>query len=385
MQNPKTIIYLNYSPYENSGHILDYLSENFKRVYLFSIAHHPLGRKNPTNMLATYVDGRLQKQEYFTYLKAPYALSVLLVPLRSFINAFQIIIRIFKIKNEIGNIDYFFSVNAFIITIGRILKRLGLVNKVIFWVWDYYPPEFPTLSGRVLRRLYWQFDKFATYTDKVYYLNHRMADVRKEKGVIPKTTKIIVVPIGMGDLLPVKKKKFKCIRIGFIGVLKKSQGIDMLLESAKILEKHFCKIAFEIVGSGPDENEFKKKIRRSKKVIYNFYGYVTEQKFRKILYNCTIGVSPYSPEEGNISKYTDPGKPKRYIEFNLPVITTDVIEFSNEIVNNKAGIIMKYGNYNEFAEAIKKIINNYDMYVRGALKLHKKYFYKNVFPVMFKE
>jgi glycosyltransferase involved in cell wall biosynthesis len=311
-------------------------------------------------------------------------LVFILIPIRSLINAFQIFIKTLSIRLRRGKIDCFFTVNAFTATIGRILKFLGVIENSTFWVWDYYPPEFPTLIGRTMRQLYWQFDKFATFSDRVFYLNHRMADVRKEKGVISKNKKTISVPIGMGELIPIKKKTFKNIKIGFIGVLKKSQGVGMLINASKTLSKEFKNITFEIIGSGPDEKIFKADAKKNKGVKYNFYGLVSEKEFGRILSNCTIGASPYSPEHGTVSKYTDPGKPKRYIEFNLPVITTDVIEISHEIVKDRAGLIVEYENYDDLANAIKKIIKNYDTFVKGAIKFHKKYYYKDIYSVMFK-
>lgn len=379
-----TIVYVNYSPYENSGHILDYLLENFSDVYLFVMAFHSLNGKKQLNRFVHYKNGKEVKAENLFYMKVPQNLVFILIPIRSTINAFQIFFKTLLIKKKHGKVDTFFTVNAFTATIGRIMKFFGIVEQSIFWVWDYYPLEFATFIGKLMRIMYWQFDKFATFSDKVFYLNHRMSDVRKERGVISKNRKTTSVPIGMGEVLRVKRKNFKNIKVGFIGVLKKSQGLGMLIESEEYLSKKFKKITFEIIGSGPDEKFFRSSVKKNKNVKYNFYGLVPENKFRKILMDCTIGVSPYTPENSSVSRYTDPGKPKRYLEFNLPVITTDVIEISKEIAKTKAGIIVEYGNYKAFSEAIAKIIDNYDNYVKGAIKFHKRYYYKDIYSVLFK-
>jgi glycosyltransferase involved in cell wall biosynthesis len=384
MNSSKTIVYVNYSPYENSGHILDYLLENFQDVYLFVMAFHSLSGKKQLNRFVHYKNGKQVNEENLFYMKVPENFVFILIPIRSAMNALQIFTKTLSIRNSGNKIDYFFTVNAFTATIGRIMKFLGIVESSIFWVWDYYPPEFPTFVGRMMRLLYWQFDKFATYSDRVFYLNHRMADVRKERGVISKNKKTISVPIGMGDVIPIKNKNLNDIKIGFIGVLKKSQGVGMLIDAADYLSKSFKKVTFEIIGSGPDEKIFKSSVKKNKNIKYNFYGLVSEKEFAKILSNCTIGASPYSPEHGTVSKYTDPGKPKRYMEFNLPVITTDVIEISKEIVHDKAGVIIKYEDYKDLGDAINKIIGKYDSYVKGALKFHKKYYYRDIYNVMFK-
>ncbi|HXT84323.1 MAG TPA: glycosyltransferase [Verrucomicrobiae bacterium] len=373
---------MNYSPYENSGHILEYLLQNFEKVYLFSIAFHTLGKKSQ-NKFTIYKKGKLYSEEYLFYMDVPESLVFFFIPFRSVLNALQIVIRIIKIKNNYGAIDVFFTVNAFTATLGRFLKKLYVVKQTVFWVWDYYPIRHPSILATIMRRLYWQFDKYATHSDRVIYLHKRLADVRKKTGVISKNEKCIVVPIGTGERIRITKKDTKIIKIGFIGVLKKSQGVDMILDSGVVLSKHFKHIVFEIIGSGPDEEYFIKRKRNTKLVTYNFYGYVNEEKFRKILSGCMIGIAPYKPEKSTMSSYTDPGKPKRYIEFNLPVITTDVIEFSKEIEKNGAGIVIKYNDLEEFAQAIKIILKNYPKYRKDVIRLHEKYYYKKIYPTIF--
>jgi len=381
--NKKSIIYVNYSPYENSGHILDYLIEHFEHVFLFSLAFHPLKGKKSVNRLTIYSKSKITTDENLFYLDIAEKFSFFLLPLRSMLNFLQIIYKIFLIRKIYGKVDFFFTVNAFTATIGRVLKYIGFVRSSIFWVWDFYPFNHPKVTFRIMRWLYWQFDIFATFSDRVFYLNHRLRDVRVTYGILSPNSPFTTIPIGTGPHLPIKTKNNKKIKIGFIGVLKKSQGIDMLIQSGPLLSKHFDDITFEIIGSGPDGEEFRKNAKQYKNVHYNFYGYVSDEEFKNILYNCTIGISPYSPEEGTVSKYTDPGKPKRYIEFNLPIITTDVIELSKDIVAAGAGEVIKYGDTAGFVRALKKIMANYNHYSKSAQLLNKKYFYNSIYPQMF--
>ncbi len=381
--NSKTVIYINYSPYENSGHILDYLKQNFKNVFLFSLAFHSLNGSKQLNKLTIFQNNKLVREELLFYLNVPQSLVFFFIPIRSVMNLIQIVWKIIYLRYKYGQIDYFFTVNAFTSSIGKILKKINLIKKNIFWVWDYYPVNHPKITFKIMRWLYWQFDKFATYSDRVIYLNHRLADVRKDLGIIKKNTEPIIIPIGTGELLPQKKKNLKKIKIGFIGVLKQSQGIDMLLDAQEAISKNFKNLSFEIIGSGPDEKMFSSRVKQKNKDKFNFHGLVSDERFKEILYDCTIGIAPYAPGDGTVSKYTDPGKPKRYMEFNLPQITTNVIELSKEIEKNKAGIVINYGNTNELIIAIKKIVEKYDYYSKNAASLNKKYYYKNIYKKMF--
>ncbi|MFX0141775.1 MAG: glycosyltransferase, partial [Candidatus Hodarchaeota archaeon] len=369
-------------PYENSGHILDYLLENFHSVYLFSIAFHALGRAKVSNKISIFKKGKLITEKCLYYMSVPEIFVFLFVPIRSVVNLIQIIFNSMIIHKKYGKISYFFSVNGYTAFVGLLLKKMGIVGKTIFWVWDYYPVNDTCLFVNFMRWLYWHFDKFATYSDKVIYLNKRLVEVRKAAKLISKNARYPLVPIGMGEVLPVRPKNLEKIKIGFIGVLKKSQGIDMLIDSAGMISRNFTNFSFEIIGSGPDELYFKRRAEKSA-VKFNFYGFVSENKFKDILYDCTIGVAPYSPGRSNVSRYSDPGKVKRYLEFNLPSIITDVFEFSKELEKSGAGLIIKYGDNKALTDAIKKIVSNYKSYVGNTVKLHNKFYYRNIYSKMF--
>lgn len=378
----KSIIYVNYSPYENSGHIFDYLLENFDRVFLFSIAFHDLKTNGRLNKLSIYENGKLTFNEFLPYLKVPQSMVFLLIPVRSLINILQIFFKIVNITKKYGRIHTYLSVNAFTSVLGILLVKLKFINRSIFWVWDYYPISHPNMVVRIMRWLYWQCDKLATKSTKVAYSNLRLVEVRKIAGVISKKENCTIVPIAMGDSLPIKDKRLTTIKLGFVGVLKKSQGLDMLFDCANILKDDFKNISFEIIGSGPDEFYFKNRAKKLR-VPFTFYGLVSDEKLKKILYDCTLGIAPYTPEDSNVSRYGDPSKVKNYLEFNLPAIMTDVFEFSKELTKKKAGIVIKYGDSEGMSTAIQKIISKYNYYVTNVLRLHSDYHYKKVYKKLF--
>ncbi len=337
----RSVLYVNYSPYENSGKLLDYLLERFEIVYLFSIGFHPLGSKQKTNKIVIYKKGIVSREINMHYLAVNNKLVVLLIPVRSTLNLIQMLWHVTQIVKSDGKIDVMFSVNAFTAWGGIFFKRLGLVKKTIFWVWDYYPMNHPDFIVQIMRWMYWQFDKAATFSDRVVYLNNRLADVRVKAGLIKKGTYPLVA-IG-SEIFVTKPKKLKkrSLKIGFIGVLKKSQGLDLLIDVSKLLKKELPNVSFEVIGSGPDADYFKKKAKKVQAPI-KFHGYVDDETFPKILAKCAIGIAPYLPDDSNLSFYGDPGKVKRYLSHGLPVVITDVFEFSKELEHSKAGIIIDY-------------------------------------------
>ena len=381
MKQSKSIIYVNYSPYENSGKILDFLVENFEKVFLFSLGFHMLGKKKHYNRLLIYINGMLREEKSLMQIPVRKKFLFLLLPVRSLITFVQILTYSLWLKSKYGKINFYFTVNAFTAWIGTIVKKMGFVDKTIFWVWDYYPPFHENKIIRFMRYIYWQFDKISSHSDHVAYVNQRLINLRKAMGVLPKNAKFPIVPIGT-DSFDIKLQTKKDVVFGFIGVLKKSHGLDIIFNNAQEIMKHFPNARFEVIGSGPDELYFKIRAKNSP-IPTKFYGYLKEETFNNVLKKCSIGIAAYIPDKSNVSHYGDPGKIKRYLSLGIPVILTDVLEFSKEVKNAQAGVIVDYNNSPAFIQAIGRIMSNYAEYTENALKLGSRFYYKDIYPSLF--
>lgn len=382
MKNKKNIIYVNYSPYENSGKTLDFILDNFEFVFLFSIGFYNLKNKRKYNNLLIYNNGELIDQHLLLQIPAPRKLLFLLIPIRSFITFIQILIYSSWIKLKYGKIDTYFSVNAFTAWIGLILKKVGIVNRTIFWVWDYYPPIHENKIIMLMRFIYWQFDKTSSHSDRVIFVNKRLMDLRKNIGILAPDSDYPVVPIGT-DIFPISpRKKPLNVVFGFIGVLKMSQGFGVVFDNAGVIKKFYPNASYEVVGSGPDEEYFKKKAAISG-IPTTFHGYLGGEAFNAVLEKCNIGIATYVKEKSNVSYYGDPGKVKRYLSLGIPVIATDVFEFAADIERAKAGVVINPEDPQDFLKAIQRIMADYEEYSANALRLSNKFYYKKIYPKMF--
>lgn len=382
----KTIIYVNFSPYENTGKILDYLLEHFENVIVFVFNFHHLGKAQKSGEVRLYKNGVLEKKEGL--LDSPFHVSTslifLLIPIRSFINFLQLLWHLIRLRRHYTRFEIYFTVNAFTAWVGIFMKRLGLVENTIFWVWDYYPPYHQNKIILFMRRLYWYFDRASIASDHVVFLNKRLEDLRKDMKVLPQTASHPIIPIGTDPIQKAVNKKVRNgkIIIGFLGVLKKVQGIDIFFDNAEKIHALFPAVCFEIIGAGPDERYFKERAKQSL-VPTTFYGYVSnESRMKKIQLQWHIGIAPYIPEESSVSYHTDQGKIKGYLSLGLPVIVSGVY-FSAEIAREKAGIVIDYNKPHEFVQAIVKIASDYENYQRNALRLAKKYYYKKIYQELF--
>ncbi|KKU83772.1 MAG: Glycosyltransferase [Microgenomates group bacterium GW2011_GWA2_47_8] len=381
MRSKETIIYINFAPYENAGKILDYILTRFHTVLVFSFNFHRLGVHQKPSTLRIYREGKIIK--HFRLIQTPTTpqIAFLLLPIRSLIIFLQIIFHAIRLHREFGPYDIYFTVNAFTAWSGNILRRIGIVKKTIFWVWDYYPPIDKSKIVMFMRWMYWQFDKLASHSDSLIFLNHRLERLRKKINILPLAKSYPIVGIGTKIINIQRNPTFSLL---FIGVLKQSQGLDLILSNTEKLFSTFPAIALHIIGSGPDEDYFKKLAQKSKMPIY-FHGLldVFSVDAKQIIKKTAIGIAPYKPERGNVSYFGDPAKIKNYIGYGLPVITTNVFEFAKEIKKTKSGIVIPY-NITSFIRALKKINADYSEYASNSYKLSKKYNYTKYYNLIFK-
>ncbi|MFA6446262.1 MAG: glycosyltransferase [Candidatus Paceibacterota bacterium] len=377
------IIYVNFAPYENAGNILDYLLDHFSTVFSFTFNFHKISANQPQSKLSVYKKKQIVYECRLFQTPTNASVAFILLPIRSLVIFAQLLFHLVRLKDRFGPYSIYFTVNAFTAWAGNILRSLGLVQKTIFWVWDYYPPIHKDNIVRFMRFLYWQFDIPATkQSDHIVFLNKRLGDLRKKLGILPTNISYPVVGIGTNPIQKIQQKTTQPVKLVFIGVLKKSQGLDLVYKSADLLTKKYPNITLHIIGGGPDETHYR-SLASSSSIKSIFHGYVQNNSHvNAILKSCHIGIAPYIPDKENIIYYTDPSKIKRYLEVGLPVITTNVFDFSKEISRKHAGIVIPYRS-NEFVYAINQLIQKYPYYQKQALLLAQQYRYKKYYKALF--
>ena len=382
-EDPKnSIVYVNFAPYDNAGKILDFLVANFSLVVHFSFDFHKLNRKHSSNIICVYKNGRVLDAIPLIQIKTPESLLFITLPFRALLIAFIIFFYLFLLQKKYGRFYYYFTVNAYTAWIGNVCRRLDMVKKTIFWLWDYYPPGNSDWKVRIASYLYRRFDKIAAFSsNKIFFLSKRLEELRRSHGGLSPNQKYEIIPIATD---PKKYRMKKPKIIGHFGVLKKNQGLDYLFDSLRLLARAKMTFKFEIVGSGPDEEYFKNRAKEFGKSV-RFYGFIEdESKLQKIVSKWRVGLALYMPGEKNVSYWTDPSKIKYYLSQGVPTITTNVISFAKEVMSHNAGIIVPYGDKKALIASIETMINNYKKYGDNAYMLAKKYNYLTLYPRFFK-
>lgn len=384
MRIPKGIIYANFAPYDNAGNILDFLVNNFLFVAHFSFQFHNLSNKAQENVLTIYKKGGQAYRISFFNLQVPESLLYIFLPITGSLFLIQLMWFIFLLRIRGNKFDYFFSVNALTAWLGNLLRSVGVVKETLYWVWDYYPLKAQSLQEKIMRYLYWYLDTSSSKkSTNTFFLHLKLKELRGKISGDKRILKNLIIPIGT-SILNVNIKPKDTPIIGYLGVIKKNQGINILFTSLPKLLKYYPNLKVEIIGSGPEEKALMKKAKYFGNKI-TFYGYLESlTEIQNIMSRWSLGIATYLPQSDNPAFFTDPSKIKTYLSVGVPVISTNVTPFSQEISRSAAGVIIDYS-ANEFIKAVRKILNSQLKFSRNSLKLAKKYDYRKIYKKFFKD
>lgn len=194
-----------------------------------------------------------------------------------------------------------------------------------------------------------------------------------------KNKSVLIYNIFNKKKITTKNKKKNFFTIGFIGTLDFHKGFDFLINTAKKFYEKDANIRFLIAGKLSVENFFLRKILSFLNIKRDIKSITKNYLLQK---NCTFLGNIHNLEKFYEkidiivfpSRMNALGRP--IIEassYGIPsIVCLDKIH-TDTIINNKTGIVIKFGDINGFVGAILKYKDNYSLrkkYGKNALKLH---------------
>lgn len=266
------------------------------------------------------------------------------------------------------------NLNAFC---GILLKRLGRVRKVVYYVIDYVPKRF---ENRILDRFYHWVDIFCVKNCEIIWnLSPRMVEAREKYSHLDKKYRVkqLVVPEGVW-LERIQRYSWEQInphQLVFLGYLNSRLGVQKVIGAVPEIIKTIPDFKFIIIGKGdyrPRLEELARNLGIEKCI--EFKGFIlSHREVERVISRCAIGIAPYSDKEGAYSYFCDPSKTKIYMGCGLPVIMTDVFYNAREIEKAGAGRIVEYDTA-EIAKAVVEMMSDQDKlkkYKKNAMKYIK--------------
>ncbi len=289
--------------------------------------------------------------------------------------------------------DLFIGVATFSTMLGLILKKLGKVERVVYYCLDYYPPPKRINFNWLINIMFRNIDKLIIRSvDTVWHISPRIKWARQHySGLAADSYGEVIVPLGYApgisyDLSLEDRERWS---LGFIGTLSENQGLQMVIDAIPELIREFPEIKVRIIGDGPYAAQLKRKVKdKELNKHFIFQGFIRDDKYAyTILSQCMVGLATWTGDESDNSLYADPGKPKLYALLGLPTIITSAPYVSELISETGAGEVIEY-RISDFISAVKKIIASEEDFqnYREGIKMFRPFcLAENIFNRAFSE
>lgn len=230
---------------------------------------------------------------------------------------------------------------------GIFLRRMGVVNHVIYYTLDYFTPALTFGPDAIFRIILILMDKICVRgSDTVWNITPRIEQARKRYvDIPPESYDHILVPAGFGPhlLRHVPFEEIDRWTIVFVGTATHFHGLKLLVDAMPMIIKEVPKVKVHIIGSGPWD-ELKQLVSELDLVDrFIFHDFIPgEAKLFDTISRYAVAVAPYAFTPDNPTVYGDPGKIKIYAFCGLPTIVTRTVAIAPEIHDRKAGVAIDY-------------------------------------------
>lgn len=295
-----------------------------------------------------YEKGRRLKiagMSWFVYILYPFLKilkanrTYILYKIRDFLS---VVDRVFQDKYVY---DLFIGLESINCLAGIILKKLGKIKCVVYYVSDYSPSRY---QQKWFNDFYLWLDRYcATHADYIWDVSAAMQPARIKAGLkFEKSASVLRVP---NALYPSQIKSAKLSNvipysIIFMGTLGPENGPDLAIKSLPYILKSFPQTVLHIVGGGEDDLQRLRNESRELKVKDHviFHGFIADRnKVSESIRNYAVALAPYVSMPDSPRWYGDATKIRAYLAAGLPIITTQVPPLGREVAGQGAAIIVK--------------------------------------------
>lgn len=275
---------------------------------------------------------------------------------------------------------------------GLVLKKLGIIKTVVYYVSDYAPSRYPE---KWFNDVYLWLDRFCCqHADFIWDVSKAMHPARIKAGLdAQKSAPEIHVPNALFpkqiNYLPLKSLNDKIIL--FSGSLGLENGPDLAIKAFPIIKKAVPKTELHFTGGNipSDEERLRKLVRKMKlEKSVLFHGFIQDvDEFLRLTRSAYIGLAPYVDIPRSHRKYADSIKIRAYLASGLPIVTTYVPPLGKEAVAAGAGLITR-DKPQEFARAVIKLLKDKKLYQKtrqAAIRYIKNNTWENTFTNALRE
>ena len=259
-------------------------------------------------------------------------------------------------------ISLFVGVESLNAICGIAFRKLGLVERVVYYIFDWAPDRYP---NRVTNFVYLLLDRIAVYyADATWNITYTIAEARKnilnynERKMSPQ----INVPYSpeFSEAFVRSEKDVDSDLVVFAGGLIPENGPELLLKAFRIVLKEYPHAKLLVIGGGQQEHELRAHVLRSGlQEAVTFTGFVSdESKVMELQSKGAIGAAPYPNMPGSRKPFGDVIKVRMYFTCGLVTVSTSVPPVSTEISEEGLGIVTSDDSPEEFAKGILELLRD---------------------------
>lgn len=274
------------------------------------------------------------------------------------------------------------SINALA---GIILKKLGKIKTVVYYVSDYSPKRY---QKGWFNKIYLWLDRIAaTHADYIWDVSPAMQPARIKVGLDPnKSAPVLHVPNALypEQIKAAPLSDIEPFSLVFMGTLGTINGPDLAIKAMPIILEKYPQTILHIIGGNPfDMNRLKllvSKLQLKQSVI--FHGFIDDrEKISLMIRKFAIALAPYPNIVGSARLYGDATKIRAYLAAGMATITTDVPPLGRVAAQSGAVIIVE-DIPEGIAEGVMKIFRDKPLFYslrRKALQFAKNNTWENEF------
>jgi len=254
----------------------------------------------------------------------------------------------------------------------------------ILYVMDLWPESIELATGKKNEKLFNIIDKIVNYiyknTDKILTSSESFKQDILSKG--HSNEKV--------DFWPQYAEEFYCneenkvteitdvekFKVIFTGNIGQAQGLDILIETAKILKEKKEEIVFYLVGNGRAKEELKENVQKNE--LQEIIKFIDQKPAKEIpSYISACDATFISLKSNHISEKILPAKIQSYLACGKPIIGCAKGEIEKIINEANAGICCNEENKEKLAQKIIEIKNKTKEELNEFGKNARKYYEEN--------
>lgn len=209
--------------------------------------------------------------------------------------------------------------------------------------------------NRIVDYIYKNCKKIFTSSESFIENIHKRGHSKNKLVFWPQYAEEFYKPLDKKDYTKeeMQTKDFKIVFAGNIGY---AQGLEIVIDTAKILKEKNIKVKFYLIGNGRAKEELIKDVEENN--LQDYIKFIDKQPAEKIPeYYANADMAFITLKKNLISDEILPAKLQSYFACGVPILGSADGEIKQVIEKSKAGFCVESGNAEKLAEQIEKCMN----------------------------